>query len=97
MWYTEWNINKWKINELQSDDMIIDKDPEMLEEENQRLKKQLLCLKCEKAERVMVFIPCGHRLVCKACSDKMRKCIQCKKKIQKKVKTYLCWSGLRLC
>lgn len=70
--------------------MIIDKDPEMLEEENQRLKKQLLCLKCEKAERVMVFIPCGHRLVCKACSDKMRKCIQCKKKIQKKVKTYLC-------
>ncbi|XP_062611236.1 baculoviral IAP repeat-containing protein 7-A-like isoform X2 [Saccostrea cucullata] len=65
-------------------------DPEIIEEENQRLKKQLLCVKCEKSERVIVFTPCGHRLVCKPCSDPMKKCIKCKKKIQKKVKTFLC-------
>ncbi|XP_062615881.1 uncharacterized protein LOC134277573 [Saccostrea cucullata] len=65
-------------------------DPEIIEEENQRLKKQLLCVKCEKSERVIVFTPCGHRLVCKPCSEPMKKCIKCKKKIQKKVKTFLC-------
>ncbi|XP_048767248.2 uncharacterized protein LOC125674198 isoform X2 [Ostrea edulis] len=65
-------------------------DPELIEEENERLKKQLLCVKCEKMERVIVFTPCGHRLVCKACSEPMKKCIKCKKKIQKKVKTFLC-------
>ncbi|XP_061176039.1 uncharacterized protein LOC133184990 [Saccostrea echinata] len=65
-------------------------DPEIIEEENQRLKKQLLCVKCEKSERVIVFTPCGHRLVCKPCSEPMKRCIKCKKKIQKKVKTFLC-------
>lgn len=67
-----------------------DVDPEVIEEENQMLKKQLLCIKCEQAERVIVFTPCGHRLVCKACADPMKRCIKCRKKIQKKVKTFLC-------
>lgn len=70
--------------------LLTDVDPEVIEEENQMLKKQLLCIKCEQAERVIVFTPCGHRLVCKACAEPMKRCIKCRKKIQKKVKTFLC-------
>ncbi|KAK3091684.1 hypothetical protein FSP39_021852 [Pinctada imbricata] len=64
-------------------------NPETIAKENEELKNKLICIKCNSKDRNMVFIPCGHRLMCESCSEGEKRCRKCKKVIKKKVKTFL--------
>ena len=52
-----------------------------------------LCLICEENEAVMVFVPCGHLVICKPCSKRLmkknkKKCIVCRCRYESIIKTY---------
>ncbi|PJE77412.1 hypothetical protein CI610_03665 [invertebrate metagenome] len=57
--------------------------------EYRMLRNSFICTVCKVNERQMLFVPCGHRITCKECSDKIDECPTCKKKISEKYKTYL--------
>jgi hypothetical protein len=42
---------------------------------------QQTCIRCEKAPRRVVFLPCGHQIACPECADVMEKCAVCDRTI----------------
>ena len=42
------------------------------------------CMVCEEEEAIVIFKPCGHRIVCPDCCVKMKKCLTCQLPINKK-------------
>jgi len=43
------------------------------------------CMMCMEMEAVILFQPCGHRIVCHECSVRMKKCFLCHEPISNKV------------
>lgn len=64
------------------------KDEDPLEK-LQRLQREKQCKICMDRDICMVFIPCGHLVACKECSDSLTKCPICCGAIIQKVKTYI--------
>jgi len=72
-----------------------DRNALSLVQDHIQLKEQLLkfkieelpvdCLVCEDEEAVVIFKPCGHKIVCPECCVKMKKCLTCQAVIEKKV------------
>ncbi|MDP0589276.1 MAG: RING-HC finger protein [Candidatus Endonucleobacter bathymodioli] len=56
---------------------------------NAMLKEKLKCRRCNKNDICMLFINCGHRVVCESCSKKIDFCPYCDHRIQKTIKTFL--------
>ncbi|KAF4091290.1 hypothetical protein AMELA_G00035350 [Ameiurus melas] len=62
-----------------------DEDPlEKLE----KLQREKLCKVCLDSDIAIVFIPCGHLVTCKKCSEPLRKCPICRADITHKIKTF---------
>ena len=60
--------------------------------ENHRLRQRALCRKCKDknlAASGVTFLPCGHFIMCEACSDNFEDCPACGKGILGSVKTFL--------
>lgn len=45
---------------------------------------EALCELCLEQRATVMFQPCQHKLVCRDCSIKMKKCIECKTPISAK-------------
>lgn len=60
-----------------------------LEDENRQLKNRLLCKTCMEKNAEVTFLPCGHFIVCEACSKKVNKCPICRKSIRGYLKTFM--------
>ncbi|XP_028271881.1 E3 ubiquitin-protein ligase XIAP [Parambassis ranga] len=58
-------------------------------EKLQRLQREKQCKICMDRDICMVFIPCGHLVSCKECSESLIKCPICSGAIMQKVKTYI--------
>ncbi|XP_060586406.1 baculoviral IAP repeat-containing protein 7-B-like [Ruditapes philippinarum] len=58
-------------------------------EENQRLKKIILCMKCGLNETNCLFLPCTHHRLCMECAAPLSKCIVCDKNIRQKIRTFM--------
>ncbi|XP_021355384.1 uncharacterized protein LOC110451590 [Mizuhopecten yessoensis] len=58
-------------------------------EENAAMKKQQQCRDCEKKERAVVFLPCGHFICCEDCARAFEKCPlpSCQAVIESSIKT----------
>ncbi|KAK3535787.1 hypothetical protein QTP70_021099 [Hemibagrus guttatus] len=52
------------------------------------LQHEKLCKVCMDSDITMVFIPCGHLVTCKQCSESLQKCPVCCAEITQKIKTY---------
>eukprot|EP00002_Diphylleia_rotans_P010920 TRINITY_DN215_c0_g3_i1.p1 TRINITY_DN215_c0_g3~~TRINITY_DN215_c0_g3_i1.p1 ORF type:complete len:1441 (+),score=283.96 TRINITY_DN215_c0_g3_i1:52-4374(+) len=50
----------------------------------QKFFEEKLCEKCQKRERCVMLLPCGHFLYCAQCSRSFSKCPQCKHSIKQK-------------
>ncbi|KAM9658735.1 baculoviral IAP repeat-containing protein 3-like isoform 2-T2 [Trichechus inunguis] len=60
-----------------------------MEEQLRRLQEERTCKVCMDKEVSVVFIPCGHLVVCKECAPSLRKCPICRGTIKGTVRTYL--------
>ncbi|XP_051842827.1 baculoviral IAP repeat-containing protein 2-like isoform X2 [Antechinus flavipes] len=60
-----------------------------VEEQLRRLQEERTCKVCMDKEVSVVFIPCGHLVVCKECSPSLRKCPICRSTIKGTVRTFL--------
>ncbi|KAM9220015.1 baculoviral IAP repeat-containing protein 3 isoform 1-T1 [Dugong dugon] len=60
-----------------------------MEEQLRRLQEERTCKVCMDKEVSIVFIPCGHLVVCKECAPSLRKCPICRGTIKGTVRTYL--------
>ncbi|XP_029458275.1 baculoviral IAP repeat-containing protein 2 [Rhinatrema bivittatum] len=60
-----------------------------MEEQLRRLQEERTCKVCMDKEVSIVFIPCGHLVVCKECAPSLRKCPICRGTIKGTVLTYL--------
>lgn len=58
-------------------------------EKLQKLQREKLCKICLDKDIGIVFIPCGHLVACKECSESLIKCPICCGNIMQKVKTYI--------
>ncbi|XP_060783954.1 E3 ubiquitin-protein ligase XIAP [Neoarius graeffei] len=54
----------------------------------EKLQREKLCKVCMDSDIAIVFIPCGHLVTCKKCSDSLHKCPLCCANITQKIKTY---------
>jgi hypothetical protein len=57
--------------------------------ENRQLKDQKMCKICYDNDANIVFLPCGHLVVCEDCSSSIRECPVCRRSIQGILKAYL--------
>ncbi|XP_075822967.1 baculoviral IAP repeat-containing protein 3-like [Microtus pennsylvanicus] len=60
-----------------------------MEEQLRKLQEERTCKVCMDREVSIVFIPCGHLVVCKDCAPSLRKCPICRGTIKGTVRTYL--------
>ncbi|KAM8976739.1 baculoviral IAP repeat-containing protein 2 [Pelodytes ibericus] len=60
-----------------------------MEEQLRRLQEERTCKICMDQEVSIVFIPCGHLVVCKDCAPSLRKCPICRGTIKGTVRTFL--------
>lgn len=75
---------------------VCDNDSDMLQEAQsedplkklEKLQREKLCKVCMDNDISIVFIPCGHLVTCKKCSDSVEKCPICCADIIQKIKTY---------
>ncbi|XP_043337589.1 baculoviral IAP repeat-containing protein 2 isoform X1 [Cervus elaphus] len=60
-----------------------------LEEQLRRLQEERTCKVCMDKEVSIVFIPCGHLVVCQECAPSLRRCPICRGIIKGTVRTFL--------
>uniref|UniRef100_A0ABI7YF36 Baculoviral IAP repeat containing 3 n=1 Tax=Felis catus TaxID=9685 RepID=A0ABI7YF36_FELCA len=60
-----------------------------VEEQLRRLQEERTCKVCLDREVSIVFIPCGHLVVCQDCAPPLRKCPICRGPIKGTVRTFL--------
>uniref|UniRef100_A0A8C4S8X1 RING-type E3 ubiquitin transferase n=1 Tax=Erpetoichthys calabaricus TaxID=27687 RepID=A0A8C4S8X1_ERPCA len=60
-----------------------------MEEQLRRLQEERTCKVCMDKEVNIVFIPCGHLVVCKECAPSLRKCPICRSVVKGTVRTFL--------
>ncbi|KAM9413021.1 E3 ubiquitin-protein ligase XIAP-like [Salvelinus alpinus] len=58
-------------------------------EKLRKLQREKQCKVCMDRDICIVFIPCGHLVVCKECSEALGKCPICCAAITQKIKTYI--------
>ncbi|XP_066570775.1 E3 ubiquitin-protein ligase XIAP isoform X2 [Amia ocellicauda] len=58
-------------------------------EKLRKLQREKQCKICMDRDIAVVFIPCGHLVTCKRCSESVSKCPICCAQILQKVKTYI--------
>jgi len=80
---------KISIRASSSDIVLQDVNNEALLDENTKLKEQKMCKICMDAEVGVVFLPCGHLVVCANCAPSLKTCAVCRSVIQGTVRTYL--------
>lgn len=59
------------------------------QQEYERLQNEkVLCRVCFEAEIGVVLLPCRHRILCSACSEKCKKCPICRVLIEERLPVY---------
>lgn len=57
--------------------------------ENAQMKRQMRCKVCLNADVGVVFLPCGHLVVCKNCAPNLRSCPVCRRRINETIKVFM--------
>ncbi|XP_053308718.1 baculoviral IAP repeat-containing protein 7 [Spea bombifrons] len=68
------------------------KEPESsqsMEEQLRRLKEERMCKVCMDKDVSMVFVPCGHLVVCTDCAPNLRHCPICRAVIRGSVRAFM--------
>lgn len=65
------------------------KDEETAEEQLQRLQEERMCKVCMDNQVSIVFVPCGHLVVCLECAPSLTQCPICRTPIRGTVRTFM--------
>merc|ERR1719495_260893 len=82
------SVTESSSNVVVSDVNICDVDVSELVAENSRLREQKTCKVCMDAEVGVVFLPCGHLVVCSNCAPILKSCAVCRTTINGTVRTF---------
>ncbi|KAH3736537.1 E3 ubiquitin-protein ligase XIAP-like [Dreissena polymorpha] len=82
---TERNANLQEFRTSQN----VEQTEDGLLEENNRLKRILVCIICKTNQVNILFLPCTHHKVCLECSRDIHSCPVCKRTIKDKIRTYM--------
>ncbi|OCT62495.1 baculoviral IAP repeat-containing protein 7-B isoform X2 [Xenopus laevis] len=63
--------------------------PLSTEEQLQRLKEERMCKVCMDKDVSMLFVPCGHLVVCTECAPNLRHCPICRAAIRGSVRAFM--------
>ncbi|XP_063402280.1 baculoviral IAP repeat-containing protein 7-B-like [Mytilus trossulus] len=78
-----------QFGELSIDENQNEEDPVKVREVNKELKKNMMCIRCERTTKSILFVECGHRVTCETCAYDVDFCPYCDVKIKTRLKTYL--------
>ncbi|XP_039257064.2 uncharacterized protein LOC120333770 [Styela clava] len=67
----------------------IPEDQESMKEILEKKQEEKMCKICFTNDADMVFVPCSHMVCCRTCTEAIRQCPVCRKKIEKAIRTYL--------
>jgi len=84
----EFIITKRKSFQVNEEIQTNDERPDLLREENERLKNERMCVVCLSKEKNILLLPCAHLTSCLECSFNLQNCPLCRSIIQATVKTY---------
>ena len=62
--------------------------PKLTIKRAEEILDKVKCLKCEKEERCMVYLPCAHITHCFSCSRKSQLCTICREFVEEKIRSY---------
>uniref|UniRef100_A0A8C3IXF0 RING-type E3 ubiquitin transferase n=1 Tax=Chrysemys picta bellii TaxID=8478 RepID=A0A8C3IXF0_CHRPI len=65
------------------------KPPLSTEEQLRRLQEERMCKVCMDKDVSIVFVPCGHLVVCAECAPSLRRCPICRAVIRGSVRTFM--------
>nr|XP_039257835.1 uncharacterized protein LOC120334395 [Styela clava] len=65
-----------------------EENSESLQQQLEKIEEERMCKICFSNPADMVFIPCSHMICCMECTQAIRHCPVCRKKIEKAIKTY---------
>ncbi|XP_077965706.1 uncharacterized protein LOC120334396 [Styela clava] len=65
-----------------------EENSESLQQQLEKIEEERMCKICFSNPADMVFIPCSHMICCMECTQAIRQCPICRKKIEKAIKTY---------
>ncbi|KAJ1079876.1 hypothetical protein NDU88_000108 [Pleurodeles waltl] len=65
------------------------KDAETAEEQLRRLQEERMCKICMDNQVSIVFVPCGHLVVCRECAPSLTQCPICRAPIRGSVRTFM--------
>ncbi|KAH3724440.1 hypothetical protein DPMN_050257 [Dreissena polymorpha] len=54
-------------------------------QENEVMRHRIVCTICNKRDRRVVFIPCGHLLTCEVCGQETDTCPACRREVNSRV------------
>lgn len=60
-----------------------------LRQENEMMREQRRCKRCNRAEVETLFLPCRHLVACEECADQVEDCFVCDTKILGTVRIYM--------
>ncbi|XP_075757174.1 baculoviral IAP repeat-containing protein 7 isoform X2 [Pelodiscus sinensis] len=63
--------------------------PQSTEEQLRRLQEERMCKVCMDKDVSIVFVPCGHLVVCAECAPSLRRCPICRAVIRGSVRTFM--------
>ncbi|XP_077976727.1 uncharacterized protein LOC120334399 [Styela clava] len=67
----------------------LEENSESLQQQLDKIEEERMCKICFSNPADMVFIPCSHMICCMECTQAIRHCPVCRKKIEKAIKTYV--------
>ena len=62
--------------------------PKLTMKRAKEISDEVKCLKCEKEERCVVYLPCAHIPHCFSCSRKSQLCTICGEFVEEKIRSY---------
>ncbi|XP_064643940.1 death-associated inhibitor of apoptosis 1-like [Lineus longissimus] len=81
--------NSSTVNNIETSVGNLSLESKILEKENRELKDKKMCKICYERDANIVFIPCGHLVVCENCNIRINECPLCRRGIRGILKAFL--------
>ncbi|KAH0617785.1 hypothetical protein JD844_016372 [Phrynosoma platyrhinos] len=71
------------------------RSPSMISNDSETLEECMIeeCVVCSDKKAAVLFQPCGHMCACENCASLMKKCVQCRAVVERRVPFIMCCGG----
>ncbi|PIN88193.1 hypothetical protein AB205_0169350 [Aquarana catesbeiana] len=84
-----------KCHKEKSSGQVGSHSPSMINNDSETLEECMIeeCVVCSDKKAAVLFQPCGHMCACENCASLMKKCVQCRALVERRVPFVMCCSG----